>query len=146
MVFTKASAAQPFLRRDVASAPLPWLFSLLSVLSCPVRSGHRSIYCRAVPAHLWKLIHTTPAPNTCKDYEFLLSFLSYLLESACASKHLSISGSWTWGAVLQQHFCWQRVLDSSVVPSSSCVNSSSGPCVPMSWTIQEPTYLEKVLF
>lgn len=67
MVFTKASGPQLFPRRDAASAPLPWLLAVgsccshYSVLSCHVRSDHWPIYSRAVLAHVWELIHTTPA-------------------------------------------------------------------------------------
>lgn len=143
MVFTKASAPRPFLRRAVAAAPLPWL---LTVGPC---CSHYSLFSAAVsdqaigpssPGLCLLMFETshiptpTPAlsyvtPNTRKEDELVLSFPSYLLASACASKHLPFSRSWTWGAVLQQCFCWQRVLrDSSVVLSSPSVNSWYGLC------------------
>lgn len=67
MVFTKASAPQPFPRRDVASARLPWLLAVGSCCSrCSLFSAAMSDQAigPSTPGLcllVFELIHTTPA-------------------------------------------------------------------------------------
>lgn len=135
-------SAFPEKRCSICSSPLAVLITLCSQLPCQIRpSVHllQGCACSSFESSSTPLLHQTHA----KTMNF--SCLSHPI-----SWNLLVPQS-TYPSVGAEHeeLCYHSTSadrDSSVVLSSSSVNSSSGPCAPMSWTIQEPTYLEKVLF
>lgn len=153
MVLTKASTPQAFPRRDAASAALPWLFAVGSCCS------HYSLFSAAVsdqaigPSTAGLCLLMFESSSTPLLHQTHAKKINFSCLSHSMSWNLLVPPS-TYPSVGAEHgeLCYhsgsadRESNDSTVVLSSFSVNSSSGLCAPTSWTAQEPTYLEKVLF
>lgn len=110
----KGFSSLAFRKRSNSSCSSPLAarcrIALLSGLSCRVRSGHWSVFSKAVPAH----VESSPIPTLAlssvtstkhMQERWISPAFPFLSPGICLC--LKALRSCTWGAGLPQCFCWQ---------------------------------------